>query len=141
MTSLGSTPLYEPDYSYRQRPTGCGRIARAAATAGCSTRSVASVFARCPYDRAGLGSPPAQPITLAAASDGSALYLAKADGSTAPSMVGRPWAPTAFDHVALAVVVAPDDSSVLAVVDEERPASTDHIGGGSSFPGPSFSGR
>jgi photosystem II stability/assembly factor-like uncharacterized protein len=82
-----------------------------------------------------LGSPPAQPITLAAATDGSALYLATANGLYRSADGGSTWDSTAFGGVALALAVATDDPSVVGLVDEETRfyRSSD---GGSSFSGP-----
>lgn len=81
-----------------------------------------------------LDAPSAQPITVAAAADGSALYLAAVDGLHTSTDRGASWARTAFRRPALALAVAADDASVIALVDEGTRfyRSSD---GGSSFPG------
>lgn len=79
--------------------------------------------------------PSAQPITVAAAAHGSAFYLATVDGLYTSTDGGTSWARSAFRRPALALAIAADSPSVVALVDEETRfyRSPD---GGSSFPGP-----
>lgn len=82
-----------------------------------------------------LDAPSAQPITVAAAADGSAFYLATVDGLYTSSDGGASWARSAFHRLALALAIAANGPSVIALVDEETRfyRSPD---AGSSFPGP-----
>jgi len=82
-----------------------------------------------------LGVPPGQPITLAAAMDGSVLYVATSSGVYRSADAGSTWTATAFEGVALALAVAPQDPEGLALVDDGTRfyRSSD---GGSNFQGP-----
>jgi len=81
-----------------------------------------------------LPAPPGQLIAVTAAVDGSTLYIATADGVYRSADEGSTWTATAFEGAALTLTVAPDDSNLLAVVDEATRLfrSSDS---GSSFPG------
>ncbi|MGH7184893.1 MAG: WD40/YVTN/BNR-like repeat-containing protein [Pseudomonadota bacterium] len=73
---------------------------------------------------------------LAAATDGSVLYVATTAGLRRSTDGGASWQPTAFSGVVLAIALAPGDPRAVAIVDEATRfyRSPD---GGATWPGPS----